>query len=456
MRPKLAFLAASASIFAFAVADRAGAQSLAPSGPTAIGSTDFYSGLQAFGSFEDFGAFNDYNRGRNVSVLQRERPEYAAIGIPFSSYILYPRLVSGLGYTDNVYATTGPKDSDEFAEIDPQIIAQSTWSRNSLLIDAGGAFREFFSKSSEDENGGHLIATGRFDLAGASYAIAGANVQRTYEERTDSGFPVGAAAPVPYTTYGAFGRGVYQEGRIRASGSIDFRGFEFDDVPALPKDGGGTINQSFRNEDIVTIAGRGEYAPTPDTGVFGELAYVGSNYVSLVGVPDRSSHEYRVLAGTDFDLTALVRGEVGGGYVDREYNASAYRSISGFAFRGQVEYFPTPLTTLTVNASRSIQDAVIVNSGGYFSNLVGIKVDHELLRNLLLNAAATYEYDQFNELARHDVIGNLRVGFQYLLSRGVGINASYSYAKRESRAIPTLLGPEFNMNRLFIGLVLQR
>ena len=68
----------------------------------------------------------------------------------------------------------------------------------------------------------------------------------------------------------------------------------------------------------------------------------------------------------------------------------------------------------------------------------------------------TYEYDEYNQLARHDIIGNARIGFQYLLSRGVGINASYSYAKRESRAIPTLIGPQFNVNRLFIGLVLQR
>jgi len=451
-----AFIAASASIFAFVVTGSAWAQSSPPTGPTATGNTDFYSGLQAFGSFEDFGAFNDYNRGRNVSVLQRERPEYSAIGIPFSSFILYPRLVSGLGYTDNVFATTGSKSSDEYAEIDPQIIAQSTWSRNSLLIDAGGLFREFASKSSEDEDGGHLRATGRFDLAGASYALAGADIQRTYEERTDGGFPVGAATPVPYTTYGVFGRGVYQEGRIRASGSVDFRGFNFDSVDATAAAGGGKISQSSRDESVTTVAGRGEYAPTPDTGVFGELAYVSSDYRSLVGVPDRSSHEYRALVGTDFDLTALIRGEVGGGYVDREYNSSTYGSISGFAFRGQVEYFPTPLTTFTVNASRSIQDAVIVNSGGYFSNLVGLKVDHELLRNLLLNAAVTYEYDEYNQLARHDIIGNARIGFQYLLSRGVGINASYSYAKRESRAIPTLIGPQFNVNRLFIGLVLQR
>ncbi len=449
-------IAATASIFACIVSGSAWAQSSPPTGPTATGGTDFYSGLQAFGSFEDFGAFNDYNRGRNVSVLQRERPEYSAIGIPLASFIVYPRLVSGLGYTDNVYATQGSKISDEFAEIDPQFIAQSTWSRNSLLVDLGGAFREFASKSSEDQEGGHLIATGRFDLAGASYAIVGANVQRAFEERTDSGFPTGAATAVPYTTYGAFGRGVYQEGRVRASASVDYRGFSFDNVPALPSFGGGTIAQSFRNENITTVAGRGEYAPTPDTGVFGELAYVSSDYVSVAGIPDRSSHEYRLLAGTDFDLTAVIRGEIGGGYVDREYNSSIYGSISGFAFRGQVEYFPTALTTVTVNASRSIQDAVIVNSGGYFSNLVGVKVDHELLRNLLLSAAVTYEYDDFNQLSRHDAIGNVKIGFQYLLSRGVGINASYSYAKRESRAIPTFVGPQFNTNRLFIGLVLQR
>jgi hypothetical protein len=281
----------------------------------------------------------------------------------------------------------------------------------------------------------------------------GADIQQAYEERTDGGAPVNAASPVPYTTYGVFGRGVYQDGRVRGSASVDYRNYQWDSVAAI---GGGEISQSFRNEGVTTVAGRGEYAPTPDTGVFGEVAFVNSGYEAFTGQTDRNSNEYRVLAGADFDLTALVRGEIGGGYVDREYASAFYGSISGFAVRGQVEYFPTQLTTLTLNVSRSIQDAVIPNSGGYFSNLIGVKVDHELLRNLILNAAATYEYDDYNQVDRHDAITNFKVGFEYLLSRGVGINASYSYAQRDSHAPATLIGPQFSTNRLFIGLVLQR
>jgi hypothetical protein len=418
-----------------------------------VGATDFYSGLQSFGSFEDFGAFNDYNRGRNTSVAQRERPEYAALGTPISSFLVYPRLTSGVGYTDNVFATATNKISDEYLELQPELVAQSTWSRNALNMDLGGIFREYAQKSSENEDGGYLRASGRFDLVGDSYGLFGGDIQQAYEERTDGGFPVNAAAPVPYTTYGLYGRGVYQQSRVRASASLDYRNYQWDKVP---ENGGGYISESSRNEAVTTVTGRGEYAPTPDTGVFSELAYTQSAYEDTIGQPSRSSQEYRVVMGTDFDLTALVRGEIGGGYVDREYSSAVYGSISGFTARGQVEYFPTPLTTLTLNVSRSIQDAVITNSGGYFSNLIGIKVDHELLRNLILNAAVTYEYDDYNQIARHDQIGNLKVGFQYLLTRSIGINASYSYAKRESHAPQTLIGPQFDVNRLFIGLVLQR
>lgn len=451
---KRTLLAAAASVFGFALSGAAVADPAPlPAGPVPLSNSDFYSGLQAFGNFEDFGAFNDYNRGRNTSVMQRERPEYSAAGLPVSSFIFYPRITSGLGYTDNVFATQSNKFADEYTEIDPNLVIQSIWSRNSLNIDMGGAFRVFDHKHSENEDGGHIRAVSRIDLVGDSFALVGGDVQRTYEARTDGGAPSNAAAALPYTTYGVFGRGVYQAGRVRASGSVDFRGFDWDNVPQI---GGGFIDQRYRDETVTTVSGRGEYAPTPDTGVFGELAYVLSDYRDVVGIPTRSSSEYRALGGADFDLTALIRGEIGGGYVDREYDSSAYGSISGFAVRGQVEYFPSPLTTLTMNLSRSIQDAVILNSGGYFSNLVGLKVDHELLRNLLINGAITYEYDDYDQIKRTDKIGNLKIGFQYLLSRGVGINASYSYAKRESRADPTVIGPQFNTNRLFVGLVLQR
>jgi hypothetical protein len=458
MSAKHAFVAASASIIAFSVVGvvSARAQALAPqpTGPLAIGTTDFYSGLQAFGSFEDFGAFNDYNRGRNTSVMQRERPEYAALGVPLSGFILYPRLASGVGYTDNVLASEINKVSDEWEEFAPNIIAQSTWSRNSLNLDLGGDFKLYDHKSGENEDGGHIRALSRIDLVGDSYGLLGADVQRAYEPRTDGGFPVNAATSVPFTTYGAFGRGVYQQSRVRGSVSVDFRALNWDSIKTTT---GSYASQKFRDEDVVTVAGRGEFASTPDTGVFGEVAYVNSSYLTVVGLPNRNSDEYRALIGTDFDLTALVRGEIGGGYVQRQYASALYGTLSGFSGRGQVEYFPTPLTTLTLNFSRSIQDATIINSGGYFSNLVGLKADHELLRNLLINAALTYEYDTYNGIARHDAIGNFRLGFQYLLSRGVGINATYSYAKRESRSNPIADGgPQFNTNRLYIGLVLQR
>lgn len=454
MSPERALIAASASILVLSLSGAAWAQQAPlPIGPAPIGSTDFYTGLSAFGSFEDFGALNDYSRGHNTSVLQRERPEYAALGIPVSSFLLYPRLSTGVGFSDNIYAVDTGKTSDEYEEFEPNITAQSTWSRNTLNIDAGGQFQLYDSKSSENETGGHIRAASQISFVGDSYGLIGGDVQHAFEPRTDGGSPVGAAAPAAYTTYGLYGRGVYQQSRIRGSLSVDFRGYNWDNVPATA---GGIISEKFRNDTITTVAARGEFASTPDAAIFGQLAYTDTSYVKATGFPDRDSNEYQFRLGTDFDLTALIRGELGGGYVRREYAAATYGTLDGFAARGQVEYFPSPLTTFTVNVSRSIQDAVIPNSGGYFSNLVALRADHELLRNLLLNAALTYEYDTFKGINRHDAIGNFRIGFQYLLSRNIGLNANYVYSKRESRGPSTLLGPEFNANRLFIGLVLQR
>src|ERR1700740_3685110 len=48
---------------------------------------------------------DDFDRGRNTSVLQRERPDYDRIGVRAGSFDVFPQVTVGLGYSDNLYYT---------------------------------------------------------------------------------------------------------------------------------------------------------------------------------------------------------------------------------------------------------------------------------------------------------------------------------------------------------------
>src|SRR6202007_1699831 len=105
--------------------------------------------------------------------------------------------------------------------------------------------------------------------------------------------------------------------------------------------------------------------------------------------------------GATIDLTGVTYIEVFGGYLNQYYQAPL-SSIHGIDAGAKIVWNVTELTSVKLNAGRSPQDenntslssaGVSVNSPGYLRSLVILSVDHELLRNVLLHAEASYEND---------------------------------------------------------------
>ncbi|QUD86512.1 outer membrane beta-barrel protein [Phenylobacterium montanum] len=428
---------------------------------------------------------NAYGRGRNVSVLERERPEYNALGEHIGGFTLYPKVEAALGFTDNATGLNNHAASDEFGIIKPQLDLQSNWSRHALELAAGGEFHQFVDKSSQNENGWYVRGNGHIDVYGDSYILIGGDAEQTYDDRLNAGASPNAAKPVPLQTEGAYVRGVWQLNRIRTTAAFEDRQYDYSNVPAQNIDTGvvsGTLINSDRNRNEWRFVGREEFALSPDTAIFAQASYSDDEYAHpLIVVPvgtaanpatetvNRNSTEYRGIVGANFDLAALVRGELGVGYVNRTYTPAGihrYPTISGVMFEGKVEYFPSELTTVTLIASRQVEDAIYsISSGGYFANSVNLRVDHELLRNLLLNAGFGYAQDDYEGADRHDHVVSFQGGANYFVSRSVGLGVTVNYADRgASGAVFNSLAnsafnlnkPNFNVTTVMFSLVLQR
>jgi hypothetical protein len=396
----------------------------------------------------------DYNRGRNVSVLQRERPDYQALGIRSGGFTIFPRVEAGIEYTSNVFKTEDNEKSDVYAVVTPSLQALSNWGRHQLQAQAGLNIRQYASETSEDELGWYLRTNGRLDVYGESYLTGGADVEHRYIRRQDDDFPENAAGPLPYTSYGLNGRGLYQGGgRIRMGLGGFVRVDRFSDVDAV---GGGRIDLDGR--DITVLGGdlRGEYAVSPDTALFVQGSVTDNNYRVGGGVfgPDRDASETKVLAGASFDLTALMRGEIGVGYLRRNYSNQAYQNISGLAIDGTLEYFPTELTTLTMTIRREVQDSIIRGEGGYVNMGGSLRVDHELLRNVLLKAKAEYFKQDYQQLDRSDDVLELSGGGTYFVNHLIGLSATATWLHRKSSGAAERRS--FDDGRLMFSIVLQR
>jgi hypothetical protein len=117
---------------------------------------------------------------------------------------------------------------------------------------------------------------------------------------------------------------------------------------------------------------------------------------------------------------------------------------------------------VTLTGSRSIFDPGLQvepdpNNPGFtytssvaFDTSIGVRVDHELRRNILLFGELTYEQQDFKGLDRKDDITRFSTGLGYKLNRRARLEFAYTLRDQSSSVgsnVPTsLFGPDFNEN----------
>ncbi|MDB5701991.1 MAG: hypothetical protein JWL66_2190 [Sphingomonadales bacterium] len=394
-----------------------------------------------------------YDRGRNESVTDRDRPEYAATGIIAGGFTVLPSVTVAAGFTDNVYQTSTPKTSSAIATVSPKLVVQSNWSLNHLQLDAAGNFVRYLSQSSRNEDGWTVGGQGRIDLGADTALNLGARTSRLFETPfSGTGVPISRSAlPVQATIFQA--QTEMKLARTRFVLSADHSIYNY--LPAQGLNGGTFTRDSF-DRTINRGIGYAEYGLTPDAGVFVQGTYTDTNYgIPLSpGVANRDSSEVKGLAGATFDLTALLRGSIGFGYIKRSYDSPLYHDVRGFSFDGKIEYFPSKLTTVTLIARRDIEDSTLAGSSGYFDNGIALRADHEVLRNLIVNIGADYEHDVYSGIVANADIYRVSGGALYLLSRMLRLDANVGYRRRTTDT-PILIGPNIDELRGTLGITVK-
>ena len=396
-----------------------------------------------------------YNRGGNVSVLDRARPDYDPIGVPVGTFRLYPSLNTQLEYVDNIYASQNGRASDGIFPITP-------WSRNAFSISGDVSRNEYFTFSNNDTTNYGVRLNGRLDLLREDSVVVGYDHEFATEPRTNSIVAQESPNPSQFTHDGASVSGVHQLDRIRLVASFTFNHLDYQDLTGFNDI---FIPNEERSYNEYQAVGRADYAISPDFAIFGSVEYNKFDY--KLDPTDRNSDGYIVLGGVNMDIPNLIRGEVGVGYLTQDYNRGADQS--GIAAQAQLQYFPTQLTTVTLNAQRRIENASVINSGGDVLSTVSLRVDHELRRNVLLFAQLGYSHDDFQGFSFTDNRYSAGFGATYLVNRLISLNAAFDHETQSTTgsASPLVVGQPvtttssnltfpYDINSVYIGLTLHR
>lgn len=412
-----------------------------------FGATD--ASAQALRSAQD-AQIDLFVRNRAVAVRDRPQPAYDPLGIRAGGFTAFPRLQSGVVHDNNIFAAEGDRQPATTLRLTPEVVVRSNWSRHAFETRARAEIDRNLDFDSENTTDWSLGGAGRLDVARGVDITLAADYARDHEARTAPGAGPGARRPITFDLASTSLAATRSQGRLRLSAKAAVLRYDYRNGLSAA---GAVIEQDDRDRTVARLTGRANYALSPATALFFQVARDDRNYRKVAGSPERSSSGHEALAGVDFELGALIRGEVAAGYIRQDFQDAAYGDLDGFGGRARLSWFPTQLTTLTATAARSVADTGVIGAAGALRTDLSIGVDHELLRNLILTAETAWSEDDYNGLDRTDTRFAASFSAIYRLDRRYGLTTGLTYLDQSSSGAAA--GPSYRSTRLSVAVVSQ-
>lgn len=415
---------------------------LATAAPESLGQTAPRTPAEAGGG-------GDETPARGDTVRNRARPGYDPVGLRAGGFFLYPEVSVIELYRSNIFYTPSNEEEDFVTEISPSLRAQSNWNVHSLTFYAEAEHGRYLLN--EDENyldfrGG---VDGRLDVRHDLVLSGGLSAARRHEARS-SPEQAGAAEPVTYMRYDgetALSKS-FNKLSTRIGGEVAV--LRYDNVPASD---GGTFRSKDRDRTESEASFRVGYEFTPRIEPFVRTSVNDRSYRQHRDDAGqvRDSWGWETVGGAAFDLGSVAVGEVYVGYLNQSYEAAGFEDVSGFSFGGEIVWNPQRLTTVTVNAERSVEETTLAGASGALQSSLDARVDHELRRNVILTADLGVSQRDYRGVSRQDDMAEAGASVRFLANRFLELHSGYSFSTRNSSAS----GADYDAHTVFLGLTAQ-
>ena len=152
----------------------------------------------------------------------------------------------------------------------------------------------------------------------------------------------------------------------------------------------------------------------------------------------RDSQGYEIVSGVGIDFTGITFGDLFVGYREQWYDDDNLSTIEGITGGANITWNVTPLTTFHAGIVRRVEETTQTFAGrrssGFFATRYSVSADHELLRNLILNANVALTENDYKGLDREDRIYDVGVSARYLVNRNFYGSIGYKYRQRDRDA----------------------
>lgn len=368
-----------------------------------------------------------------VGVADRPHIDYLPIGGRIGSFFLYPQADVTGGATDNLRATDTDRMGDTYVRVQGGAQVISGFSRHKIKAGVFVSHPFYVRHASEGVTQYGGSAEGTLDIDRSTQAVVSVVAGRSIVDRTDFNSPAGAASPIAYDHASARINLSHNFNRLSLLGTAKVTGLSYRDGVT---DGGVAISQRYRDATIYDGVQEIRYNLYPGFDVLLHGNYNRQSYSLPANDPlqpgnlDRNSSGWTIEGGARVELTGTLYGEVRAGYMRRTYADTRLRNARGLSFVANVLWNATSMTTLRLNASRSIEEAASTTAAGNLVTLAKLGIDHELQRNFTVSLDGGYIRLAPLGTGSSADTWTARLSGRYLISRRFSLKAELAHADR--------------------------
>jgi hypothetical protein len=323
--------------------------------------------------------------------LKPDDDPFGAVGDYAGGFLIKSAVEVSGGYDSNPGRTFVPRASP-FYVVAPEFLAVSNWDRHAVVADLRGSFTGYGTSFPPTAGGavssaptnidrpdftGHV--DGRLDVSKDTQLSAQLRLRVSTENPGSPNIQAGLARYPLYSTLGGtFGFDQnFNRLNIAAGGTIDRTTYQASKLT----DGTSSSNDD-RDFNQYGGVGRISYDLLPGVKPFAEVegdSRVHDVKLDRSGFQRDSSGGY-AKAGTSFEFSRLLTGEISVGYALRDYADPRLNRLQGLLVASSLVWTATPLTTAKFSSTTSIDETTLPGVSGVLSHVYTVEVDHDFRR----------------------------------------------------------------------------
>jgi hypothetical protein len=360
--------------------------------------------------------------------LKIDDDPFGAVGDYAGSFLIKSAVELRGGYDTNPGRLPTPIGAP-FWVVAPEFLAVSDWERHALVADLRGSFTGYGNSLPPIVDGGISPAPtninrpdflghidGRLDVT----EDTDVTVQTRLRVATDNpGSPNIQAGLASYPDFATFGGTLgfdqrFNRLQISAGGTVDRTVYQNSTLT----DGSISTNADRAFNQYGGI-GRVSYDLMPGLKPFVEVegdSRFHDQQVDNFGFARNSSGGY-AKAGTSFEFTRLLTGEISVGFAERDYADPRLDRLAGLLTASSLTWTATPLTTAKFYSTTSIDETILPGVSGVLTHTYTFEVDHDFRRWLTAIGKFTYGTYDYQGDGRTDQTYSIEGDLIYKMTR---------------------------------------